>query len=258
MNPSRWAWALFATAAVIMPVFVLRAESNAAGRMSALAHARQLSSELRRLRDEYRQLAARQEPTEERQELEFNQAELERLRSRLTMLKKHAAPLGDGDATNERAAPQTVAAEDWIYAGRATPAAAIESVLWAASRGDVDHLADLLGFTDDVRGRAEAVFSRLPPSSQQEYGSPEKVVATLLAGSFPKAATAMTIVDGVPGELDAQISMRVDHSSGGPRTNEFYFHHAQNGWQLIVPASVMEGYEKTVLGDQQSPEPDSP
>ena len=68
----------------------------------------------------------------------------------------------------------------------------------------------------------------------------------------------MTIVDDHPGDQDAELEMRVDHSSGGPRTNSFDFRRSEEGWQLIVPASVIEGYEKTVAGEQPTPETSTP
>jgi hypothetical protein len=68
----------------------------------------------------------------------------------------------------------------------------------------------------------------------------------------------MTIIDDQHGEQESNISMRVDHSSNGPRTSKFSFRKTNDGWQLMVPASVMAGYEKTLLGDQQPTETGTP
>jgi len=140
------------------------------------------------------------------------------------------------------------------YAGRADARAAIESVVWAASRGDVEHLAELLGFAPDVRPLAEAMFAQLPAASREEYGSPEKVVATLMAGSFPKDAASLTLFDGRTWGQDATVSMTVGHADGRSRTNTYLFHRSEDGWQLMVPASVLAGYAKTLTGAQQPPE----
>jgi hypothetical protein len=258
MNASRWVWALFALTAGATSIAVVRAERGAAIRAKALADERRQTGELLRLRGEHRRLSAEQISAADRQQLEFRHAQLKGLRSRLAALQRSAARADGGDGSEDTGAPETVPSADWIYAGRSTPRAAMESVLWAASHGDVDHLAELLGFADDVRTKAQALFSQLPLSSQQEYGSPERVVATLLAGSFPKNATAMTIVDNKPDDEEAEISMRIDHSSGGPRTNSFQLRRAPDGWQLMVPSSVMAGYEKTVDGEPQPPETSPP
>jgi hypothetical protein len=239
---------LLAAMVVAASIAVMRAERKTAAQLKALSEEQGHFVELRRLQDEHHQLSEEQISAVERQQLEFKHAEAEGLRARLAALKKRTSQDGIGTSPDNNDAPETVPAGAWIFAGRTTPRAAIESVLWAASHGDVEHLSSLLGFPEDVRAKAEALFSQLPAASQQEYGSPERVVAILLAGSFPKNASAMTILDDQSGEQDAVVSLRVDHAGGVPRTNKFNLHQTTDGWQLMVPASVMTGYEKTLVG----------
>jgi hypothetical protein len=256
MTLPRFAWALLTATTIATSILVVRAVRNATEKEAALEHEKAHSIERNRLLDEHRRLSAGQLSEAERGQLQFKRAELAGLKGRLLTLELRAA--GDDRDEDDPGAPETLPSVDWIYAGRATPRAVMQSVLWSASRGDVDHLAELLAFTDDVRTKADAIFSGLPPASQREYGSPERVVATLLAGSFPKTATAMTIVGDRAADREAEIEMRVDHSSGGPRTNSFDLRRSEDGWRLIVPASVIEGYEKTVAGEQPTSEPDTP
>jgi hypothetical protein len=257
MNFSRFSWALLGAMAIATSILVMRAERNAAAQALVLRNEQEHSVELERLQDEHRRLSTGQLSAAEREQLEFKRVELEGLRAMLLALKQRAA-IAEADKTDDNnVTPEILPSAQWIYAGRATPRSVIMSVLWSASHGDVDHLADLLGFTDDIRSKADAMFSQLPAASQQEYGSPERVIATLLAGSFPKNATAMTIVDDHTGDQEAELAMRIDHSSGGPRTNSFDFRRSLDGWQLMVPWSVMDGYAKTMAGEQ-SPSETSP
>lgn len=225
---------------------------------AALLDGRAQTAILFKLQDANRRLLAEQIPAERRKQLEFKHAEAEGLRMRIEALQRSEAQADVGEAQEETVEPDTLPSSGWIYAGSATPRAAIESVLWAASHGDVDHLSQLLGFSDDVHSKADALFSQLPTAAREEYGSPERVAATLLARSFPKDATAMTIIDDRHGEQESDISMRIDHSGNGPRTGRFSFRKTGDGWQLMVPASVMTGYEKTLLGDQQPTETGTP
>jgi hypothetical protein len=186
---------------------------------------------------------------EERDRLIASRAEAASLRRRIAELLR-AGP--DGEKTADSS---VVEARDWAYRGRSNPKATIESVLWAASHGDVERLAPLLGFSPEIRPDADAMFARLPEASQQEYGSPEKVVATLLAGSFPGNANSMKLFDEAQfGDQDAAIPITVSHSDGTSRTNVFRFHKAADGWQLLVPASVMQSYASTLLGGQGTAE----
>lgn len=252
MKHSRYAWILPAAAAIAVSIAVAQIHGRALQQSAALEAARRQFLDLQRLQNENRLLISAQLSTEERKQLEARHAEAEILRARLAELQsKTSAAATDAD-------PNELSAEEWVFSGRDTPRAAIESVLWAASRGEVDQLANLLGFPPDVRAQADAMFSKLPTASQKEYGSPERVVATLLAGSFPKDASGINVYSDKQWDQDASISMSVEHSEGQPRTNVFIFHHASDGWRLMVPASVMSGYEKTLLGDQQLPETGAP
>jgi hypothetical protein len=249
---SRYAWILPAAAAIAVSIAVAQIHGRALLQSAALEDARRQFLELQRLQIENRRLISAQLSAEERKRLEAKHAEAEILRARLAELQsKTSAAATDAD-------PNELSADDWVFSGRETPRAAIESVLWAASRGDVEQLASLLGFPPDVRAQAEEMFSKLPAASQKEYGSPERVVATLLAGSFPRDASGMNVLADKEWDQDAAISMSVEHSEGQSRTNVFRFHHASDGWRLMVPASVMSGYEKTLLGDQQPAEAVAP
>ena len=257
MSRNRLCWVLFAAAAVAVSVAVARRELRLLGQADALAAERQRHAEFAGLQSENGRLKAEQPSESERKRLGLRHAEAESLRARLLELQAKGAQ-ADSTAALESEAPEVVAAGDWIYAGRADPRAAIESVLWAASRGDVDQLSELIGFTHDVRVQAEAAFAQLPAESREEFGSPEKVVATLLAGSFPKDADSMTLLLSKSWDQDAGVQMTVGHSDGHALTNIYHLHRAADGWQLMVPASVLSGYQSILRGDPQSPETPAP
>lgn len=253
MSGARAAWILFAAATAAVALLVERGQRNAAAVASALDGERQRHLELQRLANENLRLRSAQTNAPENGRLEQGGAEASRLRARLAQLQQAAA---NSPTAIDRG--PTVAAANWVYAGSESPDAAIESVLWAASHGDVDHLSGLLAFEPDVRARVDALFSQLPAASQQDYGSPERVVATLLAGSFPKDASAMTIQGGSAQGQDASVAVSVDHSDGPTKNNVVKFHRTADGWQLVVPSSVMASCEKILQGDQQAPESAAP
>jgi hypothetical protein len=240
----RYAWLLPIAAALAVSLLAARIHARAAAQTSALSDERRQNLELRRLRDENRRLSSGQLSDGERRQLEAAQAEEDALRARLAALQGKATVPAAPDVE-----PSELSSKDWANAGRETPRAAIESVLWAASRGDVEHLAALLGFKPDVREQVDAMFSKLPEASQRSFGSAEAVIATMLAGNFPKDASSMKILADHQWGEDAAIAMSVGHSDGGNRVNQFTFHRAADGWQLMVPASVIEGYQEMLTSD---------
>src|ERR1022692_1440280 len=227
MKAAASSWVVFRAAAIAM-VLVDRGRREAAHQAFALAAARQQNLQLLELNSDNRRMEAAQVSAQvsaqERARLQARRAEAEAARAKLSELQRTIA---DADAGSDSSGDQvTLPVEAWTYAGRASPRAALRSVLWAASHGDVDHLADLLGFAPDVRAQAESLYAQLPAASQQEYDRPEKVVATLLAGSFPKDASAMTLLTGTQLGEAAVVAMRVDHSDGQSRTNGFLLQRA--------------------------------
>jgi hypothetical protein len=257
MSRNRICWIIFAAAAVAASVAVARRELRLLGQADAQAAERQRHLKFTGIQAENRRLKAEQASEGERGRLEAAHAEADALRSRLRELQAKGAG-ADPSASLANDEAEVVAEGDWIYAGRADPRAAIESVLWAASRGDVEQLSQLIGFTHDVRVQAEEAFAQLPAESRAEFGGPEKVVATLLAGSFPKDADSMTLLVSKVWDQDAGVQMTVGHSDGQDRTNIYHLRRAADGWQLMVPASVLSGYQSILRGDPQSPETPSP
>jgi hypothetical protein len=207
---------------------------------------------LAKAENENRRLRSEQLTEEEEQQLEGEHIKAQALRARLIALQHP-----DGAASVPAAKGETLA-KDWRYSGSATPKDALISVLWAASRGDIDDLAGLIGFAPEVRGRVEAVFESLPAQSRLEYGSPERVVATFISGTFPKDASGATFVDADEDGAESSVDLRVSRSDGQSRTNEYRLDHAPGGWRLLVPSNVISGYERMLQGEPPSPSESAP
>lgn len=251
-----WAWLLLLVAVAAFAGAVEHGRRGAAREASALATARRENLGLLRLRDENRRLEAARLTPAERSRLEASRYEAKAARARLLELQ-HAIG-ADERGSDPSATRLPVPVEAWSYAGRESPRAALKSVLWAASHADVETLASLLGFSPEVRKRAEALYAQLPTDSQQEYGSPERVVATLLAGCFPKDASAMSLLNETNFTAATVVEMRLDRSDGASRTNHFLLQPAQDGWRLMVPSSVMADYQRILTVGAQSPEGPAP
>jgi RNA polymerase sigma factor (sigma-70 family) len=69
----------------------------------------------------------------------------------------------------------------WRNAGRATPEAAFETLLWSAFNGDADTLMATYAFTPAAKARLDAWFLTLPPGARAKYGTPERLIAPVVA-----------------------------------------------------------------------------
>lgn len=242
MSTKRRAWILSVIAMGASAVLVRASMQRAAGARAALAAEGHRHERLAQSAAENAKLRSEQPSVAQLRELEGRKAHAEALRSRISSLGRQVsaahspAPVDGG-----------VASGDWSYAGNATPKAALMSVLWSASRGDVDQLASLLAFDTAAREKADAMYASLPLGAQQDYGSPERVVATLLSGSFPKDASSAELGDEEVSGDDASITMSVSHT-GAARNNTYKLDHSAGGWRLLVPSEVLDGYGQLLQG----------
>lgn len=129
---------------------------------------------------------------------------------------------------------------EWRFAGQASPADTVESVLWTARTGDVDGLAGLIAMDKATKAKADAYFSALPGEARAQFGSSEKIVATLIAAQMPTDYAAMATFHEVdPDPSTALLAVRIQEGSGNQRDLTFKFEREQDNWRLDVPSSVV-------------------
>jgi hypothetical protein len=157
--------------------------------------------------------------------------------------------LGIRDEAVWPAGAEVVREGDWKFRGQATPADAMESVLWSARMGDVDHLAGLISFEPRAKQRADDIFAGLPEAARSQYGSPEAVFATLIAAQIPTDYSAMAeIGQSYPSADSAILDVRIESENGNQRDLSLKFQQAQDAWRLDVPEAVVSQYAHQMLG----------
>jgi hypothetical protein len=222
-----------------------------------LAQRQDQAQERRRLEAEQRKLAAAQ-PTES--EVADSLARLsvaEQLRTRLAMLHRREGTtvpvpqtgnvVPDAPAIHSLAG-NTVAAEEWQNAGRATPEAALQTALWAAAGGDLDALTDTLSFDAAAGDQAAATFERLPAAVQNEVGTPERLMALLTAVEVPLGNATIIGQSATLNGSDIKVTARLTDVDGKPRVVVFDLQNDTNRWRLQVPAGVVQKYSAWLLG----------
>src|ERR1035437_7783794 len=178
-------------AALIMKRSALAALRNEVGRERAALRA------LNGVRAEHERLLAAQPETGEldraatdRDALQTARAELEALSVKIAVAARAAAEGGKKVLTADRlAVGRTVPASEWKNVGNATPAAALETALWAGAGGDVEAFAKMITLIDSRTQRAaQALLDSLPEAMRAEYGTPERLIAFLTVKDVPLGA----------------------------------------------------------------------
>jgi len=217
---------------------------------------REEHASLARLRAENATLAAARPSAGERERLRADHAAAARLRGEIESLKagvetredafKPKSPAGAVSVSAARVEAATAPAERVLAAakrknaGRATPLAALETLLWAGANGDLTILAPSLAFDREAAQRARELFDGLPEAQRREYGSPHLMVATLMAKDMPAGDARVTEVkssDSTAVRLEAELKDKDGDTSSG----RFEFVRNHDGtWLLQVPVAAVE------------------
>ena len=107
----------------------------------------------------------------------------------------------------------------WQNRGQATPAAALETALWAAAGGELGALQAMLHLDDAVRAKAEALRARLPAMSRAAYPNAETLLAAFATKSLP-LGDAQLVWNHQANDHEAWACLFVknpEHVPGAPR-----------------------------------------
>lgn len=141
----------------------------------------------------------------------------------------------------------TVPATEWRNAGGATPAAALETVLWAAAGGDVGVLAQRLKFFAGAQAAAKALMESLPPALRDQVKTPEETVAFFTIKDVPLGSVQVRqwIESNGPFPYQ-QVALKLAQPDGATKDVNLVFLRSADGWQLMVTDAVVARYAALV------------
>ncbi|MEO6569189.1 MAG: hypothetical protein ABIO94_10545, partial [Opitutaceae bacterium] len=132
--------------------------------------------------------------------------------------------------------PKVIA--QWSNAGRATPAAAFETLFWAVDAGRPAEAAALVHFEGEDAVALKWVFDSLSPSARSLFGTPEFMfVAVGVVTPVKSPVTGCEIMDEVStGPDDAIVHYRMADANarGDTRVRTMPLHRTDGAWTLRV------------------------
>ena len=113
-------------------------------------------------------------------------AHLLQLRADVANLEKIAAHSANAEAsdaptTNRDPEKGMTRMEYMQNVGQATPAAAMQTLFWAAMKGDEAAMARTIVWDEAVRPKVQALIDRLPAASRERYATPELLAALFIS-----------------------------------------------------------------------------
>jgi RNA polymerase sigma factor (sigma-70 family) len=127
------------------------------------------------------------------------------------------------------------------HSGRTTPRTAFSTQIWAAAQGDVDLEQSAIALSPEGRAKLAALIATLPPAAQANYGTPERLMASVLAGS-PHPVGGIQVL----GET-TQSPDEVTLQTAWQHADDSIVHHSSvelqqdgTGWRMVVPMILVD------------------
>ncbi len=167
-------------------------------------------------------------------------ADLTAARAELASLETKAA----GSAADASATPSIEANRDptkamtrlefLADAGRATPEAAFQTLIWAAMKGREPELAACVALNPAARAKAENLLATLSPDARAKYGTPEQLVGLVFSHGVLEATAVQFVATSIAADGDhATVTIRLRANS---RENEtkIPMTRSADGWSMAV------------------------
>jgi hypothetical protein len=159
-----------------------------------------------------------------------------------------SAALKSLGGTETSIATKLTPAEALKNAGKSTPEAATETVLWAAFAGDVDALSNSVVFTPTAREKADAWFAGLSDSTRQQYGSPEKVIALMIARDAAGLSGMQVLGQKEIAPDNVGVRIRFGSTDGKTKDDNLLMRRGSDGWRMVLPDNAVEKFARQLSG----------
>lgn len=174
-------------------------------------------------------------------------ADLVAARAELTALEtKAAGSRADASATPSieanRDPTKAMTRLDFLSeAGRATPEAAFQTLLWAAMKGREPEMAACLVLDSAARAKAEDILAGLSPEARAKYGAPEQLAGLFFSHSILES-TAFQFATPSAARDDDHVTLAVRVRSLTGRENEMKIPmiRSVDGWSMAVGEKQIE------------------
>lgn len=133
--------------------------------------------------------------------------------------------------------------EHFQNVGRETPEAALQTLVWAALKGEDAALAAGMALDDRARARAEVLLARLPENARAATTA-EKLAALWFAQTVMEVPAAY--IFDQEAQDGTHVTLLVRGGLGSDQRLPMQL--GPSGWQVVVPEHAMESIQKSVIG----------
>lgn len=191
-------------------------------------------------------------------------ADLERARGEVAALEKHATErhaqlaaksAADATALATNRDPKTglTRLERFQNTGQATPAAAFQTLVWAAMKGDEAMLAQVGTISAAARTKAEALIAGLPEGGRAQW-TPEKIAAMFFTGAFGEVTAAQIAQESPKDAGHVALGIRITNGDK-EQIVTFQWQLGASGWQVVFDEKLLGAVQKKIANALGPPAP---
>jgi hypothetical protein len=259
-------WIFFIVALAAAGVLLAREKLTAAILQADLERHRLERTELEAQRREHARLLALQPTADEIAQLQRAATDRSERRRAIAIAERESREAEARGLPVGEWLPPT----QWQDRGQNTPAATVQTILWAATGGDTARLATMLYFDESVRAKLGQVYAALPAHVRATYAGPEQLMAAFTAKAIP-VGDAQVIWQQQSGPDDAVACIWINNSAPTlsletPETSVtdktppklpatakrsqalLTMRRSNEGWRVIVPVHAVDKLARELAG----------
>jgi hypothetical protein len=126
--------------------------------------------------------------------------------------------------------------------GQATPSAALETLVWAALKGDEATLADVTTLNSATRAKAQAFIAQLSTEDRAKW-TPEKLGQLWFNGLFTELSAVQIVGETTDAAGEASVRLRLANRDD---EEKLALRQTPNGWKVLAPSAAVDHLKKTL------------
>ncbi len=138
-------------------------------------------------------------------------------------------------------------------AGRATPEAAFQTLIWAAMKGREPEMAACVSLDSAARAKAESLLAGLPADARAKYGTPEQLVGLIFSHGVLESTAVQFVPSLAAVDSDhATLAVRV-RTNGREGETKIPMVRSADGWAMAVGERQIDVIRRGLTAEPPTP-----
>jgi len=138
-------------------------------------------------------------------------------------------------------------------AGRATPEAAFQTLIWAAMKGRDPEMTACLSLDSAARTKAESILAGLSAEARAKYGTPEQLVGLVFSHGVLESTAVQFGTSSVADDGDhATLAVRV-RTNGRESESNIPMVRSADGWSMAVAEKQIDVIRRGLTAETPTP-----